>query len=217
VTDQSKYPSLTGAVAMKTAISNLFAKISAFFATLQLRQILAVAIAGILLVTSVACTPSSPVASGTGSYRERVGQPANEKTYQRDRMASSSDYETGQNSKAAQAKAKALVDRAKQNVNQVDDLDDLIDEVKSGTANPARDAGDIITDATDRASRDAKAGFRNLQKNLGRAGDSVQDAAQDAKQNAAKASKNVRRGAEDVADYAKDKTQDTTDAIRTRS
>ena len=203
---------------MKTAISNLFAKTSAFFATLQLRQILAVAIAGMLLLTSVACSPSSPVASGTGSYRERVGQPTNEKTYQpSDGLASFNDYETGQNSKAAQAKAKALVDRANKNVNQVDDLDDLIDEVKSGTTNPARDAGDIITDATERASRDAKAGFRNLQKNLGKAGDNVQDVAQDAKQNAAEAGKNVQRGAEDVADYAKDKAQDTTDAIRTRS
>ena len=203
---------------MKTAISNLFAKTSAFFATLQLRQTLAVAIAGILLLTSVACSPSSPVASGTGSYRERVGQPTNEKTYQpSDRLASSSDYETGQNSKAAQAKAKALVDRAKKNVNQVDDLDDLIDEVKSGTTNPARDAGDILTDATERASRDAKAGFRNLKKNLGKAGDNVQDMAQDAKENAAETGKNVQRGAEDVADYAKDKAQGTTDAIRTRS
>ena len=202
---------------MKTALSNLFTKISAFFASLQLRQVLAVAIAGFLLLTSVACSPNSPIASKTGSPLERVGQPTNEKTYQpdtNDRLASFSDYETGQDSKAAQAKAKALVDRAKKNVNQVDDLDDLIDEVKSGTANPARDAGDIITDATDRAGRDAKAGFRNLQKNLSKAGDSVQDVAQDAKQNAAQAGKGVQRGAEDVADYAKDKAQDATNAVR---
>ena len=201
---------------MKTAISNLFAGISALFANFQPRQFLAVALAGILLLSSVACSSSSPVASGTGSLK-RVGQPTNEKTYQpSDGLASFSDYEAGQDSKATQAKAKALVDRAKKNVNQVDDLGDLIDEVKSGTANPARDAGDIITDATDRASRDAKAGFQNLQKNLSKAGDNVQDVAQDAKQNAAQAGKNVQRGAEDVADYAKDKAQDTTDAVRTR-
>ena len=203
---------------MKTAISNLFAGISVLFANFQPRQFLAIALAGILLLSSVACSPSSPVASGTGSLK-RVGQPTNEKTYQpneNDRLASFSDYDAGQDSKATQAKAKALVDRAKRNVNQVDDLGDLVDEVKSGTTNPARDAGDIITDATDRASRDAKAGFKNLQKNLGKAGDSVQDMAQDAKQNAAETGKNVQRGAEDVADYAKDKAQDTTDAVRTR-
>lgn len=190
---------------MKTAISDLAARLSTFFGD-RLKQILAVGLASVMLLGSVACSPTSQASVGTGSYGERIAQPTNEKTYQpSEKLASYDDYEAGRDTKATQAKAKALVDRAKQNVNQVDDLGDLVDEVKSGTANPARDAGDVITDATDRAARDAKAGFSNLKKNLSNAGDELEDVAQDAKQNAAQAGKEVKRSAEDVADYAKDK------------
>jgi hypothetical protein len=190
---------------MKTAISNLVARVLAFFGAsvseLRLKQIFGVVLAGALLVTTVACS-SSPQASV--GYQPQGGR------------ISANDYEAGQAGKASQAKAKALVDRAKQNVNKVQGFDELVEEVRSGVPNPAEDAGDVITDAADRANRDAKVGFRNLQKNLNRAGDNLEDATQAAQQNAKQTGRNIQqnaketgrniqRNAENAADFAKDK------------
>ncbi|MBD3880547.1 hypothetical protein IFO70_02125 [Phormidium tenue FACHB-886] len=177
---------------MKIA-SHLTARITAFFGNLRLRQLFVVVLAGALLLTSVACSPST-VAAGTGSQKPNSG------------TSSYNDYDAGQATTETEDKAKMLVERAKRNVNRVDDLDDVIDEARNTTPpNPAEDAGEVITDATNRLKQNAKEGFRNLQKNVDRAGDNLEDATQTAKQNAERTGRNVQRGAEDVADYAKDK------------
>lgn len=204
---------------MKATISNLISKVSSFFSRFQLRQISVMALAGLLLLTTVACNPSSPTSVGTGSYNERVAQPTNDKTYQpSDGLNSSNEYDDTQDSKTLKAKTRAVVDRAKRNVNQVQTPSELADEVKSGVPNPAKDAGKVINQAKDQATRDAKAGFNNLQNNLDKAGDRLQDAAQDAKQNVGQTGKeavrSVKRNAEDAADFAKDKTNDAVDAAQ---
>lgn len=198
---------------MKTTISNLAAQLSKH---LQIKQIFVVALAGFLLLTSVACSPSSPSASGEGSYRERVAQPTNDKTYQPSDGLNSFDDYGDRNAKALETKAKAVVDRAKQNTSQVKDAGDLVDEIKSGAPNPAKDAGKVINQATDRASRDAKAGFQNLQKNIDRAGDEAKGTVQEATGNAAQVGKDAQRSLEDTARFAKEKAEDTTDAVRSR-
>lgn len=204
---------------VRTTFSSLISKISSFFSQFQLRKISVVALAGFLLLTTVACNPSSPTEVGTGSYRERVAQPTNDKTYQPSNgLNSYNEYDDTQNSKTLKAKTRAVVDRAKRNVNQVQSPGELADEIKSGAPNPARDAGKVINQATERASRDAKAGFNNLQNNIGKAADNAQDVAQDAKQNADQTgrdvAKSVKRGASDAADFAKDKADDAVNAAQ---
>ena len=204
---------------MKATVSNLISKASSFFSRFQLRQISVMVLAGFLLLTTVACNPSSPSEVGTGSYTERVAQPTNDKTYQPSNgLKSANEYDDTQDSKKLKAKTRAVVDRAKQNVNQVQSPSDLVDEVKSGVPNPAKDAGKVINQAKDQATRDAKAGFNNLQNNLDKAGDRIQDAAQDVKENIGQTGKDavraVKRNAGDAADFAKDKANDTVDAAQ---
>jgi len=206
-------PELKGAISVKATISNLISKISSFFSRFQFKQISVMVLAGLLLLTTVACNPSSPSEVGTGSYRDRIAQPTNDKTYQpSDGLNSYNEYDDTQDSKALKAKTRARVDRAKRNVNQVQSPGELADEIKSGAPNPAKDAGRVINQAKDQATRDAKAGFNNLQNNLGKASNSLQDAAQDAQQNVGQTSrdvaKSVKRNAVDAADFAKDKAGD---------
>jgi hypothetical protein len=211
---------------MKSVISNLISKLSAFLGFFRLKQISVVALAGFLLLSTVACNPSSPSAVGTGSYHERIAQPTNDKTYQpSDRLDSYNEYDDVQSSKALKAKTRAVVDRAKRNTNEVQGLGDLVDEIKSGAPNPAEDAGQVIDQATSRAARDAKAGFRNLQGNLDRAGQTVQETAEDTAQNAQRnldkagreASNTVRRNADNAADFVKDKADNSANAVRSRT
>jgi hypothetical protein len=59
---------------MKSLMTQIFSALSRQLSFLNVRSVLSLALAGIVLLITTACTPSSPSASGSGSYYEKTGQ-----------------------------------------------------------------------------------------------------------------------------------------------
>jgi hypothetical protein len=163
-----------------------------------------VVLAGVLILVTTACGPSSPEVSGTGEYRERVGQPNGIREYtdradnkSRPDMSSYSDNDA-RNTAAARLRAKELSDRAERNVKKVQNPGELVEEIREGTAlqdrvrNLTNDVGNATEQFTEDFAEGARENFRNLKGNTDRA-------SQDAQRTARDLGKNAQRTAEDAA------------------
>jgi len=191
-------------------------KAISFLKRIRLAQVLVIFLTGVLLVFNTACsgaadagiTPTDrgvagtdrPGVSGEGRTNGRNG-------YQSKIYDSVQPKEGGMNQygdvdprvqpAGTSAKAKALVDNAKRNVNdQTNDLGTSAKRILDKGAENVRDLGDQL-----------KSGGRELRQqtrnNVDTARDNVRDTAKHA-------SRNTRRAADEASDYAKDRANEAT-------
>lgn len=193
---------------------------SDFIKRLRLERILIVVLAGVLLLVTTACNPSSsnvsskpnsPSVSGPGDYHERAGQPIGIREYtdradkkSRPDMDSYSDNDS-RDTAAVRARAKELSDRAERNVQKVQSPGEFVEEYKAGTPiqERVRNIADDIGESAEQFKEDFAAGARENTRNL--------------KANTDKAGRNIQRTADDTQRNARRAAEDATDAVRDRA
>lgn len=174
---------------MSNMNKNLFDRVANAIKQFGLQRIVVAVLASILLVTTTACNVDSPVASGTGSTHERVGQPTGLREYtdradgkNRPDMSSYSDNDYRATS-AADAKANKLEQRADQNANKVNSVGDYVESYRTGKPLPERvrdlseDVGDAAKNFTNDVSKGAQENARNLKGNVEKAKQNAQETA----------------------------------------
>lgn len=186
--------------------------IASFFKRSSLGRLMAVVLAGLLLMTTTACNPSSPQAVGNGSYREKVGQQT--ETYdpiqkRKDGMNMYEDTDPRRGTKAADAKAKALIDSAQRNadrqgLNPAEALQQVGRDLPKNAQRAAENAADFAQDRADEAAQ----GTRNATETFKRAGQEVSSYAQDRAQETANNAGNAAQSAKQAGQNAIDSTRD---------
>ncbi len=179
-------------------ISQFFGTLANRFALLKrfrLAQIFAVVLAGLLVVSTTACTAGSPQASSSGSY-ERVGQPSGVREFSgradaKNRPDLNTYNEYGQygsgESSGLSPKAKELIRNAEQNANrQIKDGGDLLENIRSGKPLDER-----VSDLSERVGDRAKRLGENVSEG-------TQENVQTLRDNAASAGRTVQRAAKDA-------------------
>lgn len=191
---------------------------------LQLEKVVVAFLAGILLFVT-GCTsaeakttiPAPEVSGKAGTYNNRVGQQTELYDPIQERqggMNDFSDVDPRVNEGRVNAKAKALVDNAEENIQKVNSPGEFVEEYRSGTPIGQRVKNIVggVTDATQNTVEDAakgtKRGSENLQMNAREAGDELtEDARHGVRENASsvrdradRTIKGVQRGVTDAAD-----------------
>ncbi|NJR63628.1 MAG: hypothetical protein HC769_35530 [Cyanobacteria bacterium CRU_2_1] len=185
------------------------------FKNAWLGRIFIVVLAGFLMFSSTACSPNSPNVSGTGSYRERVGQSEGLREYtdradgrKRPGMDSYNEYgEYGSgHSRGLDANTKALVDRAEQNNRKaIRSPEDYARNYREGAPLDARvrnlteDAKDSAQQFKEDVAKGTEENLRNLRSNVDKAGRNIQEITRDA------------------SEFAQDRVKDTADSVRSRT
>jgi uncharacterized membrane protein len=185
----------------------------------KLGRIMAVCLAGVLLVMTTACSNSpTPKASDAGSYEGRQAKQTDIYGTTQDRVDNMNNYrDTPANldTSAADAKADRLIRRAKQNLNKVNDREDFVESFQEGRplneriSNVTDRVGDGVENAAEGLSDTARKGFRNVQKNsrnaaddlsratdrtVDRAGDRLSDTARDVSKSVERTARDASRG-----------------------
>jgi hypothetical protein len=186
-------------------------KIGDYLKKLCSRQFLASILLGFLLLVSTACSkPPASVASDTGSYKEQRGQstelyaPTQEK---KGGMNEYSDVDSRRDTSVADAKAKALIDRAKVQAkdsrNPKEVVQDSLKDKSLGkrTKEFSEDVSQSVKESADDLNQGTQRGLRNFQKST----DEVKKGAEKA----------VDSTAHFVQDQARDTAKATQDALET--
>lgn len=190
--------------------NKIFNAVSDFVKHFRLERVVIIVLAGVLVLVTTACSPSSPSASGTGEYHERAGQPTGIREYtdradnrSKPDLSSYRDNDA-RDTAAARAKAKALSDRAERNVRKVQDPGDLAEEIRRGTPiqDRVRNLGEDVGDAANQFQEDFAEGAR---ENLRSLKSNTSQASQDAQRTAKDAQKNVQQTAKDTANAVRDR------------
>jgi hypothetical protein len=153
----------------------------------QLKRLVAVVLAGLLLVLNVACTaPDAPMASGPGSYNEKRG--ANTNLYEptqpkRDGM-NSYDDDVRDVSPGVKAKAQALVDNAKRNIGQTEDRKEIPSKVLKSAENKKDEISKEAKERKEGFVEGTKEGMQNLKGNLNRASREIPEVVKEGTENA---------------------------------
>lgn len=179
---------------LKSNLFNRATQIAAALKKVRVDRLLILVFAGILVITTTACNPSSPSVSGTGSYQERVGQPQGLREYtdradgkSRPDLSSYRDNDYRATSKA-DAKAKELTQRADRNAQKVQSPEDFAESYRQGTPlqervrNLSDDIGGSAKQLGEDVSKGTQENLRNLRGNVDKAKQNAQrstDAIQD--------------------------------------
>jgi hypothetical protein len=185
-------------------------KVTAWLKSIRLDRVLTVAIVGLLLVVSTAC---SSVASAKTADEVRPEVPGDAVTSQyKGGMNNYSDVDPRQNIQGAQAKAKGLVDNARRNIEQksVDSPEQYVENYRSGTplGERVRRIGEDVGNAAENVKEDAAKGTRENLRGVKEAGrDAAYNAQQSARETADAAQSKVKsdvRTAQKAVDRATD-------------
>lgn len=202
--------------------------------SIRLGQVLTAFLAGVLLLISTACTGNAQAKMPQGDMTRGAGSnPVGQKQPYEGGMNNFSDTAPGQAAKGTAEKTKALIDRAKRDINTkgVDSVDQYVDNYRSGaplgertkkitdnvrgaaqnTADDVKGLGDRVSNATDRAGdkskelgQNLKNGAENMAENTKRAGDST-----------ARSAKNAAENIKDSTEYAaKDASRGVKGAVK---
>lgn len=172
-------------------------KAIAFLKRFQMGRIIAVFLAGTLLLFSTACGGSNVLAKTSDQIREEVPSTGVNNEY-KGGMNDYRDVDARQSTKAADAKAKGLVDNAERNLT-------------NRTGNPAEAVKRAINDAPD----SPKEVGRNVKQGADKIGDKIQRNAQEFGENAKTGSENLKENTQNFFKGAKETVEDTAD--RTKS
>lgn len=199
-------------------MNHLISSVSNFFKGLQLQRVLFVALAGVVLLVSTACS-SAPQGSnrgtsdvGKGSYSEQHGQQTN--VYDRIQKPKGGMNNYNDDLKASnpdvQARAKALVDNSRRNLDKVNNVEEFAENYRQGTPvqdrvkNFAEDVKEHTDDLTQGVAKGTDRGTRNLKSNLEKAPDAAKGVAEQAKENAKNAPNGLKAGAKMTGDRSED-------------
>lgn len=154
--------------------------------SVRLNRVLAVVIAGVLLVVTTACAnPPAPTVSGTGSYTERRGQQTELYAPVQKPKGGMNQYEDTEptvDNKATKTEAKALVDRAKSNLRKsIDDpkdyarnyrdgapLDERVERLTDDVTSSIKETGEDVVEGTQRGLRNIRENTQDAGKEVGR-------------------------------------------------
>ncbi|VXD19437.1 conserved exported hypothetical protein [Planktothrix serta PCC 8927] len=184
--------------------------------SVSLKSIMGVFLAGVLLLISTACSNKTPTAqvSDNASYNETQGykkelyHPVQDK--QKGGMYPYSD--TDVSNPKADAKAKALIDSAKSNINKVNNPQEFVENYKNGKPLPERvkdlseRVGESASEVADDWMGGTKRGMRNVKNN-------TKDALDTAKNQAEDTSMGLKRQASKGAQHLQEKAEDAGRAI----
>lgn len=181
---------------LKDNLFNRATQIAAALKNIRVERLLILVFAGILVLTTTACNPSSPSVSGVGSYHERVGQPQGLREYtdradgkSRPDVSSYKDNDYRSTS-AADARAQDLTKRADRNAHKVQNPQDFAESYRQGTpvqervrnlsddiGSSAKQFGEDVSKGTQENLRNLRGNVDKAKQNAERTTDSLQDRA----------------------------------------
>lgn len=173
------------------------------------KSMLIVCLAGVLLLSSTACSNAGTLASKANKGGEGIDVPGQVQPY-KGGMNNFSDVDNNRlNTKGTDAKAKALIDSAQRRLNQkgIDSPSDLVDNIRS--AKPGQQADRIAKDAregtgyfTGDAKSAADRGADNLKRNLSNVPEQVGKTLDKAQDNLKDAASDLPTGTRNLGDKA---------------
>lgn len=191
--------------------------------SIRLHQILTICLVGILVFVSTAC--SGAAATTSDKIREEVPGSAVTNKY-KGGMNDYSDVDPRQDTKGAEAKAKALVDNAQKNIDtkSVDSPGQYVENYRTGTplGERVRRIGEDVGEATQNVTEDVSKGVqKNTQQTKATAQDTAQKAKSTAQDTAEKTSKAAQtkvnegvKGTQRTLDDAADASENLGDKIK---
>ncbi|MBD2315197.1 hypothetical protein H6G20_26375 [Desertifilum sp. FACHB-1129] len=178
--------------------------ISRWLKKINLRQVLTVFLAGVLLVISTACS-NNALARTADQVEDEVPSSALTNKFEGG-MNNYRDTDPRRDTKGADAKAEGLVRNSQRNLDKsVDGPGEYVQNVKEGASlEGPKKAGESLSEAASNTAEDfaegTERGFKNLQKNASRAvdgiGDTVGDAADNASDTVERSADNVKKAAQ---------------------
>lgn len=198
---------------MKNLMSNALTKLSSGLKWVSVKQVVVALLAGVVLLTTTACSPPSTRVVGEGSYDKKVGQQT--ELYDpiqkpQGGMNVYSDVDPRTPTRSNDAQARELVDNARQNLkNRADDVEDLVENVKETprlfdkstrvTTEQARDkAGNLTKDVIEGTQR----GVENLRDNAADAGRALRKLPDEVMDNARSTGEDLVSNVRDAANAA---------------
>jgi hypothetical protein len=191
-----------------TMINQFFNRLSspfAFIKKLQLKQALIIAFASFFLLINTACgAQPKEVSSTRGADNRQSVQRQNNPTGQKTGLREYTDRQDGKSrpdlssyvdndsrqTAGTNAKAKALIDRARDNSTRaIENPQDFVDNYRKGAPlnervdNISKDIGSAVQNLKDDASAGAQKNTRQLRSGADQAGNTLKQAVEDTKQN----------------------------------
>lgn len=195
--------------------------LTAFLKRYRFDRMLIVLAAGIILFVNTACSPSSPSASGSGSYTSKVEQPTElYDTVQEPKggMNVYPDTDPRRSRDDLSAKASERIRQAEQNLNKVQSREELADEVKAaapfkqGIQDVTERVGSTVEELKEDFSEGTARGMQNLKRNAEQAREGVKDTVESATDNLQDTADDVSgkvnraaRGATGTGEFARDR------------
>lgn len=132
------------------------------FQRLTFKHFISVCLAGMLMLTSVACSTSTPPTSNPSTEGQGMYQ----------------GKDTTRDTSAAAAKTETAVKQAEQRRKNVQGVEDYFEEVKPGkkVADQAEDLSQSVQKSAKDAAQSTKEDFQNLKQNVREAGEQAADA-----------------------------------------
>ena len=210
-------------------------KLFAFFKDVQLDRIFIVAVVGVLMLFSTAC--SRATAMDTATMKEmgssKPNPPGQVQPY-KGGMNNFDDTDTSRLGKVdVDAKAKALKDQVERNLKQkgIDSPEQYVENFRSGTPLNERigkigdDLGQSASDIKENLQQFGERGTKNLERNVKGVPEQASRTIDQAKQNAKAAGEDIARGVKEpvdkagkvlnrAGDAAQDKATDTANAVQ---
>ncbi|MCD8487293.1 MAG: hypothetical protein LRZ84_11330 [Desertifilum sp.] len=179
--------------------------ISRWLKKINLRQVLTVFLAGVLLVISTACS-NNALARTADQVEDEVPSSALTNKFEGG-MNNYRDTDPRRDTKGADAKAEGLVRNSQRNIDKsVDGADEYVRNYKQGTPldervkNLSEDVGEATSNTAEDFAEGTERGFKNLKQNASRAvdgiGDTVGDAADNASDTVERSADNVKKAAQ---------------------
>jgi len=177
-------------------------KIIAGLKNIRIQRIITTFVASVLLFITTACGGSKVLAKTADQIRPEVPSGAVTNTY-KGGMNNYEDVDARQNTSAAQAKAKALVDNAKRNIDEksVDSPQQYVENYRSGTpfGERVKRIGEDVGEAAENISKDVAKGTRKNAENAKGVAEETADAAQSKVKSDIATTKQAAREAGDAA------------------
>jgi hypothetical protein len=165
----------------------------------QFKRAIGVLLAGMLLMVSVACSAAdTPMASETGTYNKQVGSKTDLRDNVQPKRNSMNGYDDDvkAGSPEVQAKARALVDKAKRNVDKAQTPKDISKKVIKSAEGLKED----VVEGAKKQKEDFVEGTQNGIENL--------------KGNLNKASKEIPKVVNEATDNARSSVQQSADSVK---
>lgn len=180
--------------------------------SLHLKKLAIAFVVSALLITSTACSSTPTAAKNSGvtdvdresaaaTYQEDGRKGAGDRSYEEregTRTNTYDDVDQRQDTTRTEIKTKELVDRAKANVQK-----DLGDGLREGPPALTNDVKGKVESAKQTVSEESQEGFRNLQKNLDKAGRETKATLNEAKDDVKQSVRNAGNTVDELTDTAK--------------